>query len=368
MSINNELRLLIINFYQISDKRFKLKQTYNTFKCIIDESTNFLPKKSHYKERLKYYFENKTDRVRCLYCNEFVKYHSASSFKHDIPLFCSHLCSTSSNYRKEKIIKTNIERYGVSNPFQSEEIKEKIKHTNLKKYDAENPQQNKEIKEKTNNTIFRKYGVKNISQSEQIKQKKINTCLKNYGVKYPGQTQQSIDKVKERILTFEQTVEQFRNVHGDIYQYDDPTYIDCTTKMRMICSKHGEFWQTPNNHKNNQGCPECHINESKGVKYITNFLIDNNINFIKEYRFTDCRYKKTLPFDFYLPDHNICIEYDGEQHFEFVEYLHRTKDEFIECQLRDKIKNNYCFVNKIRLIRIRYNQNINDILSEIFNT
>jgi len=49
-----------------------------------------------------------------------------------------------------------------------------------------------------------------------------------------------------------------------------------------------------------------------------NILIKNNINFISQYKFKDCIFPDTkypAIFDFYLPDKNICIEYDGEQHF-----------------------------------------------------
>lgn len=54
---------------------------------------------------------------------------------------------------------------------------------------------------------------------------------------------------------------------------------------------------------------------SKGEDLICSLLDSLQIKYEREKRFKDCRYKNTLPFDFYLPDYNICIEYDGEQHF-----------------------------------------------------
>ena len=45
----------------------------------------------------------------------------------------------------------------------------------------------------------------------------------------------------------------------------------------------------------------------------------NNINYIREKRFKDCKNIKPLPFDFYLPEKNICIEYDGEHHFKSID-------------------------------------------------
>jgi len=88
---------------------------------------------------------------------------------------------------KEKKKNTNLKKYGVESPFQSEKIKEKIKQTNIKNYGVENPFQSEEIKEKIRQTNIEKYGFENPSQSEEIKKKKEKTCLKNHGVKSPYQ-------------------------------------------------------------------------------------------------------------------------------------------------------------------------------------
>lgn len=83
--------------------------------------------------------------------------------------------------------------------------------------------------------------------------------------------------------------------------------------------------------------------------------------------------KKNCVFDFYLPDYNILIEYDGEQHFKPVDFaskgLEWATKIFEYNQIKDKIKNDYCKDNNIRLIRIPYwdFDNIETILaSEIY--
>ena len=56
--------------------------------------------------------------------------------------------------------------------------------------------------------------------------------------------------------------------------------------------------------------------------------MNNNIEFKKEKKFKDCKDKYQLPFDFYLPQYNLCIEFDGEQHFNpssFLLEIHRKK-------------------------------------------
>ena len=62
---------------------------------------------------------------------------------------------------------------------------------------------------------------------------------------------------------------------------------------------------------------------------------------------------RELPFDFYIPDLNITIEYDGRQHYEIIDYFGGL-DGFIDTKIRDTIKTIYCKENNIKLIRIPY--------------
>ena len=68
--------------------------------------------------------------------------------------------------------------------------------------------------------------------------------------------------------------------------------------------------------------------------------------------------------DFYLPDCNTVIEFDGAQHFVPSDYF--GVDAFNKTVEHDNIKNNYCSDNEIRLIRIPYWEinNINNILDK----
>ena len=103
----------------------------------------------------------------------------------------------------------------------------------------------------------------------------------------------------------------------------------------------------------NQGLEYNSVGEIK-ISYILKKL---SIIFIKEYSFLDCVNPKTnkkLRFDFYLPDYNCCIEYDGEQHFHPSKSGWNTKNNYTETKYRDNIKNMYCDKNKISLIRIPY--------------
>lgn len=164
-------------------------------------------------------------------------------------------------------------------------------------------------------------------------------------------------------ITTESFIEKSIEIHRDLYNYNLVNYINTKTKIDIICNKcNNIFKQLPNNHLHLKGCPIC--NNSKGEIIIYNFLKDNYIEFKKQYKFSDCKYKKVLPFDFYLPLHNICIEYDGIQHYQPVN-IFGGQDRYLLQIIRDEIKNVYCNKNNIKLIRIKYNENILDILNNL---
>lgn len=96
--------------------------------------------------------------------------------------------------------------------------------------------------------------------------------------------------------------------------------------------------------------------KSKGEYKISQVLEKIKIKYFSQYSFEQCRSKAgaKLKFDFYLPDYNICIEYDGEQHFSYTNSGWRTEENFLLLKENDEIKNQYCRDNKIGLIRIPY--------------
>jgi hypothetical protein len=105
-----------------------------------------------------------------------------------------------SNNIKDKIKATMIEKYGVENPIQNEIIKNKIKQTNLEKYGCSNTLHSETIKEKVKTSMIQKYGVENASQNKDIKEKKIKTSLKNWGVEHPSKNQFIQEKIKQTNL------------------------------------------------------------------------------------------------------------------------------------------------------------------------
>jgi len=165
-------------------------------------------------------------------------------------------------------------------------------------------------------------------------------------------------------LTTKIFIEKAVQVHNNKYDYSLVEYKNIKTKVKIICSIHGIFEQTPNNHPRGNGCPKC--NDSKGENNIIQVLKKYKIDYIFQKRFKDCKNKYPLPFDFYLPKYNLCIEYEGKQHFEEIKYWGGIK-RFKYIKQNDEIKNNYCKTHNIPLFRIAYFNNIENKLQELFN-
>lgn len=137
--------------------------------------------------------------------------------------------------------------------------------------------------------------------------------------------------------------------------------------IQYICPKHTEagvqkMRKANMNRDNIIGCPYCFDTKkfifSKGEKAVEKTLDELNITYIPQYTFDDCRDKNMLPFDYYLPFLNKCIEYDGEHHYFPVNFCGISDEEALIRHLstvkHDKIKDDYCRNNKIELLRIPY--------------
>ena len=112
-------------------------------------------------------------------------------------------------------------------------------------------------------------------------------------------------------------------------------------------------------------CPNCSKKfGSSGELKVHNYLFQNKINYEKEKCFEKCVGERMLPFDFYLPEYNMCIEYQGQQHYHPVEVF-KGENGFKLRQKYDKIKKDFCLNNGIKLVEIPYweYENIEKILN-----
>jgi very-short-patch-repair endonuclease len=175
----------------------------------------------------------------------------------------------------------------------------------------------------------------------------------------------SVETTKEKQkLNIDDILGRFYEKHGDRYNYSNINYINYNSKIEIICNEHGSFYQSPKRHLNGSGCPRCIM--SIGECEILNILKKNSIKFETQFKFDDCFLKKPLRFDFYLPESNILIEYDGIQHFKPLLIFGGEKSFNLQLE-KDKIKNEYCKYKNIILIRIKYDDNIEKKMNELLN-
>lgn len=151
-------------------------------------------------------------------------------------------------------------------------------------------------------------------------------------------------------ITKEEFLEDCTKVHNNLYDYSEVEYSGIVNYVKNIkCIKHGFFNQVGYAHKRGQGCPHCCT--SKGELAVKSYLELNNIKFEQQKTFPDCIHKSALKFDFYLPDYNVAVEFQGRQHFEEVSYF-GGEEGFQETLIRDQIKSDYCKSSFIELICI----------------
>lgn len=152
---------------------------------------------------------------------------------------------------------------------------------------------------------------------------------------------------KTRAKGKEKFVEEAVKVHGDKYDYSKVEYVNSKTPVCIICPKHGEFWMRPDKHViRKQGCPKC--SESHMERDMDLYLKNVNIKFIREQRFKWLVDKSYLPLDFYLPEYNVAIECQGDQHFRSYDVW--GGDLMLQSvQRRDIIKNNLCEKHGIKV-------------------
>lgn len=156
-------------------------------------------------------------------------------------------------------------------------------------------------------------------------------------------------------LTQKDLENRIQKIDPDIEVFDN--YKNTYTKIKFHCKKCDNIWLAkPNNILNGRGCPFCKI--SKGEKEVEKYLIKYEIEYIKQKTFEKCENINPLLFDFYLPKYNVCIEYDGVQHFEPCTFggisKEQAKKNFLELIIHDKMKDSFCQKNYIKLIRIPY--------------
>lgn len=198
-----------------------------------------------------------------------------------------------------------------------------------------------------------------------------NDHLRGIGCKKCGHVKKGLNKR----YTTQDFIEIASKVDNNKYNYSKAVYTKSTDKISIICPIHGEFKQEANSHMQGRGCPKCNLGMldnkiSKREKLIESLLSSYNIKFIQQYEIpinTSINKSGKAYIDFYLPDMNLMIEYNGEQHYIPKKFFGGELAFKRQC-FRDNYVRNYCQDKGIKLIEIHYktsNEEIKNIIKSI---
>ena len=167
----------------------------------------------------------------------------------------------------------------------------------------------------------------------------------------------------KKVYDTETFIQKAKEIHGDKYDYSKVEYVNNKIKVCIVCPEHGEFWQRPDSHLYMKtGCPKC--TEFEGEKTLYNILINEfcNVEYQKHFSWLG---RQSL--DFYLPDYNVAIEYQGRQHFEPVSIFGGVKN-FWKQLTNDLKKYNLCIKNNVKLYYVTFECDIDiEYFTEIYN-
>ena len=177
---------------------------------------------------------------------------------------------------------------------------------------------------------------------------------------------------RQRMLSTEEFIRRSKEIHGDKYDYSKSIYVAALEKVEIICPRHGSFFQDAAAHMSGKGCLKC--SESYGEKKIAKILQKHNIEHERQKRiWTENKGVKRRSFfavDFFLPNENLIIEFNGLQHYKMIPYFHKDEHRFMKQIQRDDDLRQWCKDNNIALLEIRYNQidNIEELLIKYINS
>lgn len=147
-------------------------------------------------------------------------------------------------------------------------------------------------------------------------------------------SKQGCPKCGKGCLDTDEFIKRAKASHGNKYNYSRTVYKNSKTKVKIICKKHGEFLQLPHNHiQNRNGCPKCGQNISKPEMEWLDWL-----NVPEQHR------QKTLTIedqqvkvDAFDPTRNIVYEFWGD-------FFHGNPDVFDPDDVNPKTKHTYGFL------------------------
>lgn len=129
-----------------------------------------------------------------------------------------------------------------------------------------------------------------------------------------------------------------------------------------VCERFGPSIQEVANHFNIPYIVKWQ-SEENALSFVAYFLHD--FTYIKQYRNNDIKHIRTLPVDGFWPDYNLCVEYNGRQHYKFSKHFHKTEKDFDKRQYLDVLKYKQIKDLGFKLLIIKYNDSEQDVLNKL---
>lgn len=166
-------------------------------------------------------------------------------------------------------------------------------------------------------------------------------------------------KCSKKFMNTEYFIECSNKIHNNKYDYSLSEYKNPKEHVKIVCSKHGVFYQSPTKHLSGQGCPYCKrsLLEEKVDAVLTEMSIDH----IPQKKFD---WLGLQSLDFYLPKYNIAIECQGIQHFKPLE-IFGGESAFDNRKMLDEKKLKLCTEHSLPLYYIIYNENVKNKIFKI---
>ena len=154
--------------------------------------------------------------------------------------------------------------------------------------------------------------------------------------------------------TDSQFKQEVKNLVGNEYEFLD-AYVNARTKLGVKHNKCGNIYKVaPSVFLRGDRCPYCN-RRPKGEVIINKILKSLKIKYEYQKTFDDLKDTGLLSYDFFIPNQNILIEYQGEQHYQPIDYF-GGDDKFKTQQKHDKMKSDYAKGNGYNLIAVPYTE------------
>ena len=286
------------------------KKKYKDYSYLANWINSQLPLLNNkiYKWNTKCYWilNGLTNFPECPMCGKLIGENINIKINRGYTKYCSSVCAANSNKTKEKRKKTTLEKYGVTNINQCQEIKDKKEKYFLNKYNVKTSLQIPSVVKQIEQDNLIKYGVKHYSQTKECQEKIQKTLSSRYGI--PITNVRQIPGMSERIK--QTSLKKFG--------------VECPFQAESVKNKCRQTWFKK------YGVPH-HTQSYETIKKTKSKYLYDNIYFDSkpELAFYIYCIQEKIPIK-YHPNLNFKYQYNGKCHYYFPDFIRLDTNQIIE--------------------------------------